>query len=146
MIHLKMLKLQKKIFDGSGRWSDAWYNTSKKLGLVGVQSGQPRQDTSDDTPKQESGETDYIAQLIETVNTGAFSKALKNFSPKNLTSSQLSQYFGSSGFDANKPTTAHNYGGVTININVPSGNAEDIAAAVKRILQDTNMIEMAASK
>jgi undecaprenyl pyrophosphate synthase len=41
---------------------------------------------------------------------------------------------------------AHNFGGVTININVPSGNAEEIAEAVKRILQDTTMIEQAASK
>jgi len=143
---LENAKAAKQIFDGSGRWSDAWYNTSKKLGLVGVQSGQPRQDTTDDMPRQESGEPDYIAQLIETVNTGAFTKALQNFNPKSLTSTQISDYFGSSGFSADKPTTAHNYGGVTININVPSGNAEDIAAAVKRILQDTNMIEMAASK
>ena len=135
-----------KISQGGVIWDNAWYNTSKKLGLIGSRDGTRDPDFVNDDPVQESGEPDYISQLIKTVETGAFSKALANFNPKNLTSSQISDYFGSSGFSADKGTTAHNYGGVTININVPSGNAEDIANAVKRILQDTNMIEQAASK
>jgi len=135
-----------KISQGGVIWDNAWYNTSKKLGLIGSRDGTRDPDFVNDDPVQASGEPDYISQLIKTVETGAFSKALANFNPKNLTSTQISDYFGSSGFSGDKGTTAHNYGGVTININVPSGNAEDIAAAVKRILQDTNMIETAASK
>ena len=50
------------------------------------------------------------------------------------------------GFSSDKKGYVHNYGGVTININVPNGDAGEIAEAIKRVLQDTNMIEQAASK
>ena len=139
-------KAAKKIFDGSGRWSDAWFNTSKKLGLVGTQSGQPGTGGAEQEAKQESGETDYVARLINLAQTGELQKRLATFDPKSVSSAQLSEYFGSSGFSSDKKAYTHNYGGVTININVPSGDAGEIAEAVKRILQDTSMIEQAASK
>lgn len=140
-------KAAKKIFDGSGRWSDAWYNSSKKLGLVGVQSGEPpNPDNDDPVLKQESGEDDYIGQLIQHATSGKLQEKLMNFNPSSFNSSQLSQYFGSSGFDASKPTTAHNYGGVIININLPTGDPDAIAKAIDRILRDGKIMEMAASK
>jgi len=140
-------KAAKKIFDASGRWSDAWLNTSKKLGLVGVQSGQSAQGVqAPEDPVQENGETDYVARLARLAESGELQKRLATFDPKSLTSSQLSEYFGSSGFSSEKKQYTHNYGGVTININVPNGDAGEIAEAIKRVLQDTNMIEQAASR
>ena len=139
-------KAAKKIFDASGRWSDAWLNTSKKLGLVGTQSGQPGTGGAEQDPVQENGETDYVARLTRLAESGELQKRLATFDPKSVTSAQLSEYFGSSGFSADKKGYVHNYGGVTININVPNGDAGEIAEAIKRVLQDTNMIEQAASK
>ena len=144
---LENAKAAKKIFDGSGRWDKAWYNSSKKLGLIGVESGNPpNPEGVEPELKQESGEDDYIGQLIKHATSGKLQESLMNFNPSSFTSSQLSEYFGSAGFDSGKPTTAHNYGGVVININLPSGDPDAIAKAIDKILRDGKIMEMAASK
>ena len=135
-----------KISHGGSIWDNAWYNTSKKLGLIGSRDGTRDPDAVNDAPVQESGEPDYISQLVGLAQSGKLAERLASFNPKSLTSSQISEYFGSSGFDASKPSSAHNYGGVTININVPSGDPTAIAEAVKRILQEASIMDMAAGK
>ena len=135
-----------KISHGGSIWDNAWYNTSKKLGLIGSRDGTRDPDAVNDDPVQESGEQDYIAQLVAHATSGKLQERLANFNPSSLTSSQLSQYFGSSGFDADKPTTAHNYGGVTININLPTGDPDKIAKAIEKLLKDGQIMEMAAGK
>jgi hypothetical protein len=143
-------KAAKQIFDGSGRWDKAWVNTSRKLGLTGVESGNPRDpemvEEDPDEFKQENGETDYIAKLSEAATSGKLQTALSTFNPSSLSSSQLSQYFGSSGFDANKPTTAHNYGGVTININAAAASANEISKLIEKMLTEGALMQAAASK
>ena len=143
-------KAAKQIFDGSGRWDKAWLNTSRKLGLVGVESGNaPDPEMVEEDPdefKQENGETDYIAKLSAAATSGELQKKLATFNPSSLSSSQLSQYFGSSGFDANKPTTAHNYGGVTININAAAASANEISKLIEKMLTEGALMQAAASK
>jgi len=143
-------KAAKQIFDGSGRWDKAWLNTSRKLGLVGVESGNaPDPEMVEEDPdefKQENGETDYIAKLSAAATSGKLQTALSTFNPSSLSSSQLSQYFGSSGFDANKPTTAHNYGGVTININAAAASATEISKLIEKMLTEGALMQAAASK
>jgi hypothetical protein len=144
-------KAAKQIFDGGGgRWDKAWVNTSRKLGLTGVESGNPRDpemvEEDPDEFKQENGETDYIAKLSAAATSGELQKKLATFNPSSLSSSQLSQYFGSSGFDANKPTTAHNYGGVTININAAAASANEISKLIEKMLTEGALMQAAASK
>ena len=143
-------KAAKQIFDGSGRWDKGWYTTSQKLGLIGVESGNapdPYQvDEAAGKPTQENGEIDYIAQLQEAATSGKLQEKLKTFNPSSLSSSQLSQYFGSSGFDANKPTTAHNYGGVTININAAAASANEIYKVIEKMLTEGALMQAAAGK
>jgi hypothetical protein len=147
---LENAKAAKQIFDGSGRWDKAWVNTSRKLGLTGVESGgSPDPSMVEEAvgvPTQENGEIDYIAQLGAAATSGELQKKLSSFNPSSLSSSQLSQYFGSSGFDANKPTTAHNYGGVTININAAAANANDIYKIIEKMLTEGALMQSAASK
>ena len=147
---LENAKAAKQIFDGSGRWDKAWVNTSRKLGLTGVESGgspDPSMvEESVGVPTQENGEIDYIAQLGAAATSGKLQEKLATFNPSSLSSSQLSQYFGSSGFDANKPTTAHNYGGVTININAAAANANDIYKIIEKMLTEGALMQSAASK
>ena len=95
---------------------------------------------------QENGETDYIAQLAAHAKTGKLQEKLATFDPSSFTSSQLSQYFGSSGFDPNKPTTAHNYGGVTININAAAASANEISKLIEKLLTEGALMQAAASK
>jgi hypothetical protein len=144
-------KAAKQIFDGGGgRWDKAWVNTSRKLGLTGVESGNaPDPEMVEEDPdefKQENGETDYIAKLSAAATSGELQKRLATFNPSSLSSSQLSQYFGSSGFDANKPTTAHNYGGVTININAAAASASEISKLIEKMLTEGALMQAAASK
>jgi hypothetical protein len=144
-------KAAKEIFDGGGgRWDKAWVNTSRKLGLTGVESGNaPDPYAVEEDPdefKQENGETDYIAKLSAAATSGELQKKLATFNPSSLSSSQLSQYFGSSGFDANKPTTAHNYGGVTININAAAASASEISKLIEKMLTEGALMQAAASK
>lgn len=144
-------KAAKQIFDGGGgRWDKAWVNTSRKLGLTGVESGSsPNPEAVEEAvgvPTQENGQPDYIAQLGAAATSGELQKKLANFDPSSFTSSQLSQYFGSSGFDANKPTTAHNYGGVTININAAAANATEISKLIEKLLTEGALMQAAASK
>jgi hypothetical protein len=148
---LENAKAAKQIFDGGGgRWDKAWVNTSRKLGLTGVESGQsPNPEAVEEAvgiPTQENGQPDYIAQLGAAATSGELQKKLATFDPSSLTSSQLSQYFGSSGFDANKPTTAHNYGGVTININAAAASANDIYKIIEKMLTEGALMQAAASK
>jgi hypothetical protein len=125
-------------------------NSSKKLGLTGVESGgSPDPEMVEEAvgiPTQENGEPDYIAQLEAAATSGELQKKLKTFDPSSLSSSQLSQYFGSSGFDANKPTTAHNYGGVTININAAAANANEIYKIIEKMLTEGALMQAAAGK
>ena len=144
-------KAAKQIFDGGGgRWDKAWVNTSAKLGLTGVESGNAPDpyavEEAVGIPTQENGEPDYIAQLEAAATSGALQEKLKTFNPSSLSSSQLSQYFGSSGFDANKPTTAHNYGGVTININAAAANANEIYKIIEKMLTEGALMQAAAGK
>ena len=144
-------KAAKLIFDkNNGRWDTAWVNTSAKLGLTGVESGNPRDpemvDESVGQFIQENGEIDYIAQLAAAATSGELQEKLKTFDPSSFTSSQLSQYFGSSGFDANKPTTAHNYGGVTININAAAASADEIYKIIEKMLTEGALMQAAAGK
>jgi hypothetical protein len=143
-------KAAKQIFDGSGRWDPAWTNTAAKLGLTGVESGgSPNPEMVDESigvPTQENGEIDYIAQLGAAATSGALQEKLKTFNPSSLSSSQLSQYFGSSGFDSSKPTTAHNYGGVTININAAAASANEVYKIIEKMLTEGALMQSAASK
>ena len=144
-------KAAKLIFDkNNGRWDTAWVNTSRKLGLTGVESGSrpdPEMVEEDvDGFVQENGQPDYIAQLAESAKTGKLQEKLSTFNPSSFTSSQLSQYFGSSGFDVNKPTTAHNYGGVTININAAAASANEISKLIEKLLTEGALMQAAASK
>ena len=144
-------KAAKLIFDkNNGRWDTAWVNTSRKLGLTGVESGgspDPEMVEEDvDGFVQENGQPDYIAQLAESAKTGKLQEKLSTFNPSSFTSSQLSQYFGSSGFDVNKPTTAHNYGGVTININAAAASANEISKLIEKLLTEGALMQAAASK
>ena len=144
-------KAAKEIFDGGGgRWDKAWVNTSRKLGLTGVESGSyPDPEMVEEDPdefKQENGETDYIAKLSAAATSGELQKKLATFNPSSLSSSQLSQYFGSSGFDSSKPTTAHNYGGVTININAAAASANEISKLIEKMLTEGALMQAAASK
>lgn len=147
---LENAKAAKQIFDASGRWDKAWVNTSRKLGLTGVESGgSPDPSMVEEAvgiPTQENGQPDYIAQLGAAATSGELQKKLATFDPSSLSSSQLSQYFGSSGFDANKPTTAHNYGGVTININAAAASANDIYKIIEKMLTEGALMQAAASK
>ncbi len=144
-------KAAKEIFDGGGgRWDKAWVNTSRKLGLTGVESGNyPDPEAVEEDPdefKQENGETDYIAKLSAAATSGELQKKLATFNPSSLSSSQLSQYFGSSGFDSSKPTTAHNYGGVTININAAAASANEISKLIEKMLTEGALMQAAAGK